>query len=262
MRNLINNAVDWDSLTGGRIAKEQFSYELGQGVMHKETGVLVIPMTLNFVLPYDELLKIKALVKSKLDFVEDVKFRFRYKDILMNEEEIIRHYIPYLMQILESNGSGFAKAIDSNAFEIREGEKRTLVLHCFGKTCEEQLNETVSGNFERILMRSFGLKFKVVFENDHEEYQEKAEDLISDIKDEMVQIIEENNAKAQEAGSRPKEHQETESFNDNGRQSQGGWSGGKNKGNWKKKEEDMIMGSQEIYLNFFYGYRKTLINPP
>ena len=82
MRNLIASAVDWEGITGGRLSQNEYIYELGQGTLHKETGVLVIPMTLNFVLPYDDLLKIKAIVKNKLDFVNDVKFRFRYQGMI------------------------------------------------------------------------------------------------------------------------------------------------------------------------------------
>ena len=239
MRRLIDSVVDWVGITNGRIAKEEYRFELGQGVMHKETGILVVPMTLNFVLPYDELLKLKALVKSKLDFIEDVKFRFSFRDMVMNEEEIVRHYLPYLIQILEGNGSGFAKAIDRRFFEIREGEHRTLVLHCFGKTCEEQLNETVSSQFERILLRNFGMRLKVLFENDHEEYQEKAEVFADDIREELVQIIEENNQKAQEAEARPAEDR-----TDNGSGAANGGNGfannGNFRGNWRSKKEAPI----------------------
>ena len=194
MRKLIENTIDWQALTGGRLDKENFIIELGQGVMHKETGVLVIPMTLNFVLPYDDLLRIKALVKSRLDFVEGVKFRFRYKDVILSEEEIIKNYMPYLIRILEGNGSGFANAIDEKFFAIEEGEKRTLVLHCFGKTCEEQLNATIAGHFERILLKNFGLRFRVEFRNDEETYNEKADVFIQDLREEIARTIEENNA--------------------------------------------------------------------
>ena len=198
MRKLIREAVQWEKITDGRLDIEQFNYELGQGVMHKESGVLVIPMTLNFVLPYDELLKIKALVKSKLDFIEDVKFRFKYEDVILNDEEIIRNYLPYLIQILESNGSGFATAMNGKFFALDE-ESGTLIFHCFGKTSEEQLNAQISSQFERILLKNFGLKVKVRFENDEEIYQEKTEDIKHDLREEMVKTLEENRQKAQEA---------------------------------------------------------------
>ena len=199
MKNLIREAVDWNVITDGRVKSEDFYFELGQGVMHKETGVLVVPMTLNFVMPFDELLKIKAIVKSKLDFITDIKFKFSYKNMILTQEEIIRNYLPYLHQILEGSGSAFAKAIDSRFFEIKGDNNDELVLHCFGKTSEEQLNEKLSRDFERILNKNFGIKVKVAFENDVEVYKEKADDIKQDAIDEMVKTLEENRKKALEA---------------------------------------------------------------
>ncbi len=234
MRKLIREAVQWENITDGRLEMEQFSYELGQGVMHKETGVLVIPMTLNFVLPYDELLKIKAIVKSKLDFIDDVKFRFKYDNVILTEEEIIKNYLPYLIQILESNGSGFATAMNGKFFAL-DKETEILTFHCFGKTSEEQLNQQISPQFERILMKNFGLKLKVKFENDEEFYQEKAEDIKQDLKEEMVKTLEENRQKAQMAETAPKKDN---GFDDNfGAKSDNGFKGGRP---WKSRKEAKI----------------------
>ncbi|MBQ4468076.1 MAG: PolC-type DNA polymerase III [Firmicutes bacterium] len=234
MRKLIRETVQWENITDGRLEMEQFSYELGQGVMHKETGVLVIPMTLNFVLPYDELLKIKAIVKSKLDFIDDVKFRFKYDNVILTEEEIIKNYLPYLIQILESNGSGFATALNGKFFAL-DKETEILTFHCFGKTSEEQLNQQISPQFERILMKNFGLKLKVRFENDEEFYQEKAEDIKQDLKEEMVKTLEENRQKAQMAETAPKKDN---GFDDNfGAKSDNGFKGGRP---WKSRKEAKI----------------------
>ena len=234
MRKLIREAVQWENITDGRLEMEQFSYELGQGVMHKETGVLVIPMTLNFVLPYDELLKIKAIVKSKLDFIDDVKFRFKYDNVILTEEEIIKNYLPYLIQILESNGSGFATAMNGKFFAL-DKETETLTFHCFGKTSEEQLNQQISPQFERILMKNFGLKLKIRFENDEEFYQEKAEDIKQDLKEEMVKTLEENRQKAQMVETSPKKDN---GFDDNlGAKQDNGFKGGRP---WKSRKEAKI----------------------
>ena len=234
MRKLIREAVQWENITDGRLEMEQFSYELGQGVMHKETGVLVIPMTLNFVLPYDELLKIKAIVKSKLDFIDDVKFRFKYDNVILTEEEIIKNYLPYLIQILESNGSGFAKAMNGKFFAL-DKETEILTFHCFGKTSEEQLNQQISPQFERILMKNFDLKLKVRFENDEEFYQEKAEDIKQDLKEEMVKTLEENRQKAQMAETAPKKDN---GFDDNfAAKADNGFKGGRP---WKSRKEAKI----------------------
>ena len=205
MRNLIASAVDWEGITGGRLSQNEYIYELGQGTLHKETGVLVIPMTLNFVLPYDDLLKIKAIVKNKLDFVNDVKFRFRYQGMIMNEDEIVGNYLPYLVRILEGSGAGFAKAIDESFFKIEDGEPKILSLKCNSKTGCEQLNGSVSGEFERILLKNFGLRYKVRFNFDEEEYLEKVDDFRQDLQEDKEKFMEENAQKAREAASRPKE---------------------------------------------------------
>ena len=229
MRKLIREAVDWQKITDGRLDTDKYEYELGQGVMHKESGVLVIPMTLNFVLPYDELLKIKALVKSKLDFIEDVKFRFRYDNVILTEDEIIKNYLPYLIQILEGNGSGFAKVMDGKFFALDE-ESGTLIFRCFGKTSEEQLNAQISSQFERILLKNFGMRFKVRFENDEDVYQEKADDIKQDLMEEMVKTLEENRQKAQEAETASKDARTEE-------RASGSENGFKSGRPWKAKKE-------------------------
>ena len=241
MLKLIGEAVDWEGLTGGRVKKEEFTYTLGQGVMHKETGVLVIPMTLNFVLPFDDLLRIKAIVKSRLDFVEDVKFRFSYENVIMNEEEIIRNYLPYLVQILESSGTGYANAVDSEFFEFAEGEDKVLLLRCVGKTICEQLNANVSKTFERILIKNFGLRYKVRFENDEEEYLEKVDGFIQDLQEEKEKFLEENAQKAKEAASKPKENDEDRPFRDGG-------SNGNGKPEWRRNRKEA-----KIKDNFIMG---------
>ena len=241
MLKLIGEAVDWEGLTGGRVKKEEFTYTLGQGVMHKETGVLVIPMTLNFVLPFDDLLRIKAIVKSRLDFVEDVKFRFSYENVIMNEEEIIRNYLPYLVQILESSGTGYANAVDSEFFEFAEGEDKVLLLRCVGKTICEQLNANVSKTFERILIKNFGLRYKVRFENDEEEYLEKVDGFIQDLQEEKEKFLEENAQKAKEAASKPKESDDDRPFRNGG-------SNGNGKPEWRRNRKEA-----KIKDNFIMG---------
>ena len=50
MRNLIEKAVDWASI--GDYPRETFTYTIDRAVIQKETGVLSIDMTLNFVMPH------------------------------------------------------------------------------------------------------------------------------------------------------------------------------------------------------------------
>ena len=61
MRNLIDSAVNWEQISAGR-DKSEYIYQLGKGVINKESGVLTLPLTLNFVMPFLDCEKIKALI--------------------------------------------------------------------------------------------------------------------------------------------------------------------------------------------------------
>ena len=61
MRNLIEKAVDWASI--GDYPKESFTYTIDRAVIQKETGVLSIGMTLNFIMPHLDMEKVKASLK-------------------------------------------------------------------------------------------------------------------------------------------------------------------------------------------------------
>ncbi|MBQ7558495.1 MAG: hypothetical protein IJT00_10595, partial [Lachnospiraceae bacterium] len=99
MKKIIDSMVDWESITGGRVSIEEFMYEPGQGTFRQDTGVLEIPVILNFVIPYEDLLIIKDQIRGKLSFVKEVNLRLNYEDVVLNEEEIIRGFYPYLIKM-------------------------------------------------------------------------------------------------------------------------------------------------------------------
>ena len=100
MKNLIRESIDW-SVLGGE--KSEYSFELGKGVIHKETGVLEMPIRLNFIIPFLDCEKIKALIINKLDIINEVRFDFTYENLLLDEEQITRLFLPYMIK--EVNGS-------------------------------------------------------------------------------------------------------------------------------------------------------------
>lgn len=50
MKQIIENAVSWESI--GDYPKDSLAYSIDRAVIHKDTGVLSIDMTLNFVMPH------------------------------------------------------------------------------------------------------------------------------------------------------------------------------------------------------------------
>ena len=68
-------------------AKSEYVIDIGQAIMHKESGVLDLPVTLNFVIPASDIDNIKYAIIEKLPFVKDVKFDIKYKEPLIRKTE-------------------------------------------------------------------------------------------------------------------------------------------------------------------------------
>ena len=73
MRKIIDGAISWEQIGDGKRDKTEYKYTLGKGVIHKDTGVLTLPVTLNFVMPFLDCEKIKAVIINKLNMLKDVK---------------------------------------------------------------------------------------------------------------------------------------------------------------------------------------------
>ena len=60
MKQLIADALSWEEL--GEIHKTEYQFELGKGVLHKEAGRLTLPIRCNFVMPFADCEKVKAVI--------------------------------------------------------------------------------------------------------------------------------------------------------------------------------------------------------
>ena len=85
MREIFEKLIDLDQI--GKYKKEKLHFMLGDAAISKETAVLRVPVTLNFIIPYEEHLKIKAVIKNKLPILSDVKIEYHYQN------EIGRAYV-------------------------------------------------------------------------------------------------------------------------------------------------------------------------
>ena len=94
MKSLFEKSIDWEHLVLGGHDKSEYKIEIGQAVMHKESGVLDLPVTLNFVIPASDLDNIKYAIKEKLPFVKNVKFDIKYKEPLIRKAEEPKNDVP------------------------------------------------------------------------------------------------------------------------------------------------------------------------
>ena len=129
MREVIDGAICWEKIGAGNRHKDEFKYRLGKGVIHKETGVLTLPVTLNFVMPFLDCEKIKAVIMNKLDMLTDVEFDFTYEDMILTTEEIVSLYIPHMIHMLNGSYVAITKAIDEKKFDLEDGR---LTIYSLG----------------------------------------------------------------------------------------------------------------------------------
>lgn len=85
--------------------------EIGKGMLHREAGRLTLPITCNFVMPFADCEKVKAVILHKLDVLKEVELDFSYRDFVMSAEEAARLYVPHMVQILNGSYLAITKAI-------------------------------------------------------------------------------------------------------------------------------------------------------
>ena len=238
MRKIIDSMVDWESITGGRVNKEEYRYEPGQGTFRKDTGVLEIPVTLNFIIPYEDLLIVKDQIRGRLPFVKEVNLRLNYENVILTEEEIMRGFYPYLLKMLEAASPGYAGIVGGGGYTFAKDEsgKMTFTIPCIGKTSEKSLNRDAAPVFERAIARNFGMKVTVRFENDRDAFQESADIMRREVRGEMEEFIEEKKARAQENAPRRAKAEESQKEDKNP------WAGFTKRNREKKIRGSFIMG--------------------
>ncbi len=246
MRNIIEAAVEWEKITDGRVDRDKFTYSLEKGIINKDSGALVVPMTLNFIMPFDSLLKLKAVIKSKLPLVNDVKIKFNFENLILTKEEIIRNYIPYMISLLDGPYAPFTKSIDGGSLYIRSAseedgrEKVFCEIGCLGKTSEDKLNKYVKREFERIIKKTFLIDAEFLFKNNEELYREIASSFSESEMKEIKECIEEQAAKHTErvkTGSTP------DSYRDGEKQMKAPQNNWRNRqGGEKERNGNFIMG--------------------
>ena len=94
MKMIFEKAVSWDSI--GDYPREAFTYTIDRAVIHKDTGVLSIDMTLNFVMPHLDIERMKGTLIHKLPGITGVKINYTYQDVILCREDIAMKNFEYV----------------------------------------------------------------------------------------------------------------------------------------------------------------------
>lgn len=182
MKEIFNAILDLARI--GDYEKEMFQLEPGDGVLVRETGVLVIPVALNFIIPHEEHLKIRAVIKNKLPMLSDVQIRYHYRNLFLKREDIIRLAIPHIIDEINGRFASVTKTIRSGEYEETDG---VLTIRAIGETAVAQLNAEVAELFEAAFRLNFDLALSVRFQNSSDDYARACEERKKKAEEELKQ---------------------------------------------------------------------------
>ena len=238
MKDLIRGSINWDALGG---QKSEYRFELGKAVIHKDTGVLDIPVRLNFVMPFLDYEKIKAIIIHKLDLITDVNFIFEYENPVLEDETLARLFLPYMIEEVNGEYVSITKMIDEKEVKI---EDRMVTYYALGDFAAQQLNDRLARKFSEILRERLGLHFEVRFENNTQRFEE------------MHKFFRENEGKEIEQTAREYREEvraraaavqkQSEKSAGGGFQSKGGFGAKGGEGGRKRKEKELPASGNRI----------------
>ncbi|MFV0516559.1 MAG: PolC-type DNA polymerase III [Aminipila sp.] len=228
MIDLIERTIDWGRV--GKLPRDKYNFSLGRAQMFQESATLSLDIELNFVMPFENVERIKALVINQIKGINEVKLNFKYNDIVQSRDEVAVLCIEHMVN--EVNGE-YARSTKTIFPEDTVFEDGLMTVYALGKVVVEDLNSRVASLFERILKRDFNINAKVVFENHKEEYQKLAQQKRAFEEMEEKQAAVEQQKAASMAPSRPA----TSNASNNGGSSSQGNDNGNNKWQRRKKEE-------------------------
>lgn len=167
MKALIESTISWTKI--GKHSKESYNYSIEKAVVSKETAVLSMSIKLNFVVPFSDVEKIRNIIKKDFPMLKEVVLNFIYEDVLLSEQEILKHYIEYMIDEINGDYASITKTIFPKEY-IYEDNK--LIIMALGELAVKELNNKVAKLFENLLFRNFNIKTEVVFVNHKDCYYE------------------------------------------------------------------------------------------
>ncbi|MGF6376214.1 DNA polymerase-3 subunit alpha (Gram-positive type) [Clostridiales Family XIII bacterium PM5-7] len=226
MKDIISSSIQWDTIGAHDISEYQL--DISGAVIAKETEMLTITLRLNFVIPYLDMEKMKAVILHQIPNLKGVNIQCQYEQVILTNEEIARLFIPHMIHIINGKYAAITKAIQPEKYEL-VGD--TLNIHVLGRLATEQLNQKVAVQFTQLLKEHFDLPLTVHFEHDDEAYNQAAENWRATEDEDIKQSLKEQAEKVAEAKKNMAERPA-----DGENKSYGGGNG--NGGGWKRREKE------------------------
>lgn len=166
MKRLIEETINWNKIASH--PREAYKFSLTKAQMCQEHAELQIEMELNFVIPYEDIEKIRALVINRIPGLKKVAIRFVYVDLIQDRDEIIKLAIDHMINEINGEYASSTRTILQEETELEDDE---LTIYAIGDFIVKDLNNRVATHFEKILKRDFGYDLRVVFANHKHAYE-------------------------------------------------------------------------------------------
>ena len=171
MKEFIENHITWEKLAPHE--RGEFLLSVEHASVIRETQKLNIDIALNFIIPHDDLKVVTAAFCREFQGLADVSYRFRYDDPVLSEEELIRMYLPYMMDSRSDLGS-LRHSTDTGSILINSDQ---VIVYALGEQTVRSLNEIAAPAMAGMFQHDFGIRKMFVFRNKDEEYEEKIHEM-------------------------------------------------------------------------------------
>jgi DNA polymerase-3 subunit alpha (Gram-positive type) len=238
MINLVEGTINWSKL--GKHPRESYNFSLGRAQMSKESATLSLTIELNFVIPFEDVQRIKAIILNQIQGLKAVNLDFIYTEMVQTPEEIVKLCVEHMIEEVNGEYARSTKTIFTDEAVLKNGK---LTIYALGDIAVKDLNDRVARNFESMLKRDFNLAAEVVFENHVDAYQKvaKQKKALAELEEKEVHATQQKAASM--AANRPTNNNGIA----NGSAENKGFSGGNgNTGNkWtRRQKEEPVQGNR------------------
>ena len=185
MKEFIENHITWEKLAPHE--RGEFLLSVEHASVIRETQKLNIDIALNFIIPHDDLKVVTAAFCREFQGLADVSYRFRYDDPVLSEEELIRMYLPYMMDSMSDLGR-LRHTTDTGSILINGDQ---VIVYALGEQTVRSLNEIAAPAMAGMFQHDFGIRKMFVFRNKDEEYEEKIHEMQKQTESELKRMQEE-----------------------------------------------------------------------
>lgn len=168
MQRLIEEILDYDKISEYGFKEPEFRIE--KAILIQEERTLIIPMRLNFIMPFNDYRRLVALLLNRLSDIKQIYIDFKYYDIKVDKDILLKLYLPYMCEKLPKKWAGLENSLYMEQVDV---EDDNATIYTLGETTCSILNDLAKTHFQDMLSENFGFNVKLKFKNDREVYAQK-----------------------------------------------------------------------------------------